>query len=405
MSTRTQIALATVIVAALLWVAYASVNVVFKEQIIVERDRNERVQRDLYERRLEKAHRAYNDINTLNVVLEQQFAESMNEISSRHQTLRLMVERKSAVDKVIDNLTTSLSEAGFPNGQRPNNSNRIMIDLEPAEPTPRESRISSIELDARREAANHRRGVSRNEIVARSMEKIEAAAGELYVEQMMLLAKVEETAERRIQELRGILKTTGVPANVLGTSPKIANRVLAQGGPYIDPSNLSNASTKFFRRTNRAGVLIDELSQLTDILDNIPLSSPLTVSRRQTSGFGIRRDPFNGRAASHHGLDFGAAWGSPIVATAPGTVRFAGRRAGFGRTVEIDHGNGFITRYAHMNKIRVRKGQKVTLHQKVGELGNSGRSTGPHLHYEILYRGKPKDPEKFIEAGRYVFES
>ncbi|MEM6499603.1 MAG: peptidoglycan DD-metalloendopeptidase family protein, partial [Pseudomonadota bacterium] len=391
--------------AALLWVAYASVNVVFKEQIIVAKDRNERVQRDLYERRLEKAHRAYNDVSALNSVLQDEFDKSMGEISSRHQTLRLMVERKAAVDGIINDLTTNLSEAGFPNGQRPNNSNRIMIDPAPAEPTPRQSRISAIERNARREAAKADRGLMRNEIAAQSMQKIETAAGDLYVEQMMLLARVEETAERQIQELKRILKSTGVTADTLGTAPKIANRVLAQGGPYIDPSNLSSASTKFFRRTNRAGVLLEELNQLTDILDNIPLSSPLNVSRRQTSGFGIRRDPFNGRAASHHGLDFAAAWASPIVATAPGTVRFAGRRSGFGRTVEIDHGNGFITRYAHMNKVKVRKGQKVKLHQKIGELGNSGRSTGPHLHYEILYRGKPRDPEKFIEAGRYVFES
>ncbi|MEO0399671.1 MAG: M23 family metallopeptidase [Pseudomonadota bacterium] len=405
MSTRTQMALATVIVAALLWVAYASVNVVFKEQIIVAKDRNERVQRDLYERRLEKAHRAYNDMNALNVVLQEEFDEAMSEISSRHQTLRAMVDRKSAVDTVIEGLTDSLSEAGFPNGQRPNNSNRIMIDLAPAEPTPRQSRISMIEASALKEADHTDSGVMRNEIAAQSMRQIERAAGNLYVEQVMLLARVEETAEQRIQDLRHILRTTGVTADTLTTAPKIANRVLAQGGPYIDPSNLSSASTLFFRRTNRAGVLLDELDQLTDVLDNIPLSSPLTASRRQTSGFGIRRDPFNGRPASHYGLDFVAAWASPIVATAPGTVRFVGVRGGYGRVVEIDHGNGFLTRYAHMKRYVVKKGQKVKLHEKIGELGNTGRSTAPHLHYEVLYRGKPKDPEKFIEAGRYVFES
>ena len=221
----------------------------------------------------------------------------------------------------------------------------------------------------------------------------------------MLIARLEETAESQIETLSRILETTGVDAERLTTPRKISNTVLAQGGPFIDPSNVANMSTNFFRRTNRTGLLLEELDRLADIVDNIPLSSPLTVSRRQTSPFGIRRDPFNGRAASHHGLDFAARWRSPIVSTAPGTVKFAGVRAGFGRTVEIDHGNGFVTRYAHLYKYVVRKGQKVELHQKIGELGNSGRSTGPHIHYEILHRGKPKDPEKFIEAGRYVFES
>ena len=137
----------------------------------------------------------------------------------------------------------------------------------------------------------------------------------------------------------------------------------------------------------------------------IPLSSPLTVSRRYTSGYGVRRDPINGRNANHFGIDFAAAWASPITATASGTVVFAGTRAGWGRMVEIDHGNGFTTRYAHLNRISVSVGKKVSLHDKIGELGSSGRSTGPHVHYEILHRGKPKNPRRFIEAGRYVFES
>ena len=124
-----------------------------------------------------------------------------------------------------------------------------------------------------------------------------------------------------------------------------------------------------------------------------------------TSRFGFRRDPFHGRLAQHNGLDFHAAWASPVTATARGVIKFAGTRGGYGRVVEIDHGNGFVTRYAHLRRLSVKKGQKVKLHDKVGELGSSGRSTGPHIHYEILYNGKAQNPERFIEAGRYVFES
>ena len=124
-----------------------------------------------------------------------------------------------------------------------------------------------------------------------------------------------------------------------------------------------------------------------------------------TSRFGVRRDPINGRNANHHGIDFAAGWASPIVSTATGKVKFAGTRSGFGRVVEIDHGNGFVTRYAHLNRFVVKRGQKVKLHQKIGELGNSGRSTGPHIHYEIIYKGRPVNPQRFIEAGRYVVES
>lgn len=125
-----------------------------------------------------------------------------------------------------------------------------------------------------------------------------------------------------------------------------------------------------------------------------------------TSRYGVRWDPIRKNVkAAHRGLDFAAPRNSPLVATAPGRVSFAGTRTGFGLTVEIDHGNGFKTRFAHMNKIKVRAGQKVDLHDVIGLLGSTGRSTGYHVHYEILYDGQQIDPLRFIEAGRYVFES
>ncbi|MEM9898718.1 MAG: peptidoglycan DD-metalloendopeptidase family protein [Pseudomonadota bacterium] len=406
MSTQTQVLLATVVSAALMWVAYASVNVVFKEQIIVSKERKERVQRDNYERKLEQSRRAYDDISTLNLVFQAQFNEAMNEIAGRHETLKSMVDRKSAVDETVQKLTQGLSEAGSPSGQRPTTSNRVMIDPAPAEPTRRRSRMSALLREAKQEAlASIEQTAEKSGGVSPSMNKLNAASEQLFSEQTLLLARLEEVSEKKISELRAVLSNAGIDPDRLITPPKIRNDVLAQGGPFIDADNVSSASTKFFRRSNRTSLMIQELDQLTSIVDTLPLSSPIIVSRRQTSGFGYRRDPFHGRAARHYGLDFAARWAAPVVATAPGQVKFAGVRSGFGRLVEIDHGNGFVTRYAHLNKFVVKRGQRVDLHQKIGELGNSGRSTGPHVHYEIVHRGKPKDPEKFIEAGRYVFES
>ncbi len=405
MSPRTQIALATVIGAAMLWVAYASVNFVFKEQIIVAKERDRRVVETLFNKRLAQSQRAYDDVSSLNVIMQQEFDATMAEISARHQTLKSMVERKASVDTDLDALAKGLSEAGSPNGAKPTNGNRIMIDVAPAEPTPRQSRISLLRRQATQEAMAQGAQVPTNSPAAPALNQMRSASADLYVEQVLLLASLEERAERQVDELKLILASTGVDANDLMPSPKISNMVLAQGGPFIDASNLSSAASAFFRHANRAGLLVDELRDVQDAVNSIPLSSPLTVSRRYTSGFGIRRDPINGRAASHHGLDFTAAWASPVRATAAGTIKFAGVRHGFGRCVEIDHGNGFVTRYAHLNRIVVQAGQRVKLNQKVGELGNSGRSTGPHVHYEVLFRGQPRNPQRFIEAGRYVFES
>jgi murein DD-endopeptidase MepM/ murein hydrolase activator NlpD len=405
MSTRTQIALAAVIGAALLWVAYASVNVVFKEQIIVAKERDRRVAETTFNKRLAQSQRAYDDVSSLNVIMQQEFDATMAEISARHQTLKSMVERKASADIDLESLAKGLSEAGSPNGQKPANGNRIMIDVAPAEPTPRQSRVSLLRKQATEEAHAQGTTVPANSPAAPALLQMRTASADLYVEQVLLLASLEETAAKQIDELRLVLASTGVGSENLVESPKIANMVLAQGGPFIDASNLASATSSFFRHANRAALMVDELREVQDAVNKIPLSSPLTVSRKFTSGFGVRRDPINGRAASHHGIDFSAAWAAPVAATAAGLVKFAGVRQGFGRCVEIDHGNGFVTRYAHLNRITVQEGQRVKLHQKVGELGSSGRSTGPHVHYEVLFRGQPRNPLRFIEAGRYVFES
>ena len=405
MSTKTQIALASVVGAALLWVAYASVNVVFKEQIIVAKERDRRVMETSYSSRLLDQKDAYNDVASLNVILQKEFDATMADLSGRHQTLQTMVERKAAIDESIDGLAAGLSEAGSPKGKKPVNGNRIMIDVAPAEPTPRRSRLSVLREDALREGSLKRAKFPPNSNAAIAIDEMTVAATDLYVEQMLLLGSVEERARAQSKEIRSILAATGISATRILPPAKISNTLIAQGGPFIDANNLSDTSSSFFRHANRAAFAIDELADLENIVARVPLSSPLIVDRRMTSRFGVRRDPINGRNANHHGLDFAAAWASPIVSTAMGTVKFAGTRSGFGRVVEIDHGNGFVTRYAHLNRYTVKAGQKVKLHQKIGELGNSGRSTGPHIHYEIIYKGRPVNPQRFIEAGRYAFES
>ncbi len=131
----------------------------------------------------------------------------------------------------------------------------------------------------------------------------------------------------------------------------------------------------------------------------LPLSSPLD-SYRVTSAFGTRKDPMTGRRAVHRGVDMAAPWNARALSPAPGRVIRAGRHPAYGLMVEIDHGMGIVTRYAHMKKLLVKKGDKVDFRQPVGVVGNTGRSTGPHLHYEIRIDGEPLDPAGFIAAGR-----
>ncbi len=403
MSSKTQIALAIIVGAALLWVAYASVNVVFKEQIIVAKDRDSRIMETTYSKRLHDAQRAYDDVSELNQIIKQNFDETLSDISSRHQLLQNMVERKAAIDQGLQTLSQGLSQAGGPNGQHPTNGNRVMVDVAPGEPTPRQSRMSAArKLGAEQVRKND---TPQGGAASEAIKAMNKAAADLYTEQMMLLASLEEKATQQSEQLSLVLASAGVPVESLVVPAKISNTMLAQGGPFIDLNAGSEAAAVFYQHANRAAAAVDELAAIHKALQNVPLSSPLVVGRRFTSGFGIRRDPINGKYSRHNGIDFAAPWASPVTATADGIVHFAGTRSGFGRVVEINHGNGFITRYAHMNRISVKTGQKVRLHDKVGELGSSGRSTGPHVHYEVLYKGKPLNPRRFIEAGRYVFES
>jgi len=146
-----------------------------------------------------------------------------------------------------------------------------------------------------------------------------------------------------------------------------------------------------------------DLEQLFAALTHVPLTTPVHGAGFElTSDFGPRIDPFTHHAGFHPGLDFGGPWGATVSATAPGTVVFAGPRGGYGNMVEIDHGFGMHTRYGHLSAILVRTGTTVAKGTPVGRLGSTGRSTGPHVHYEVWLADAVRDPSRFIEAGRHV---
>jgi len=157
----------------------------------------------------------------------------------------------------------------------------------------------------------------------------------------------------------------------------------------------------FASRIQHAATNLSEARALGSAAEKLPLAKP-TPGGRQTSGFGVRFDPFTKRPAFHSGLDFGGGFMTPILATGPGVVSFAGVRSGYGNTVEIDHGQGFKTRYAHLQAIAVKPGQRIAVGQRVGGMGSTGRSTGVHLHYEVWVNGRAQNPSRFVKAGEYV---
>ena len=143
---------------------------------------------------------------------------------------------------------------------------------------------------------------------------------------------------------------------------------------------------------------------LREILLSVPLAAPIE-KYYVTSSYGYRKDPYTKRRAFHKGIDLGAAWGSDIVSTASGTVSFVGNYGSYGKSIFINHGNGIQTRYAHLSKIFVKKGEIVDLGKIIGKIGNTGRSTGKHLHYEIKVDDKARNPYPFLKIGKNVFKN
>ncbi|WP_417581762.1 M23 family metallopeptidase [Pelagibacterium sp.] len=180
-------------------------------------------------------------------------------------------------------------------------------------------------------------------------------------------------------------------------------------GIGIEPEpSTENVGGPFIPADGEQGSIIDEANAVADALARYQsarqalATAPvqLPVNGTVTSSFGNRTDPFLKRAAFHSGLDFRASTGTPILAAASGTVRFAAANGGYGNMVEIDHGNGLSTRYAHMSQIGVAVGQSISGGEQIGRAGSTGRSTGPHLHFEVRKGGSAIDPSRFISTGR-----
>ncbi len=195
-----------------------------------------------------------------------------------------------------------------------------------------------------------------------------------------------------------IERTPLATSEIAGFSPNFGT-----GGPERPQAVSDHVFETFDSRVEQLKSLSQDWKQLNQLLECAPLATPVDYYNL-TSKFGNRKDPFNGRPDWHEGVDLGAWPGTKIRATAAGTVRHAGNRSGYGKLVVIDHGCGIQTAYGHMKAISVKKGQVLSYRDVIGTVGSTGRSTGPHVHYEVRVQNEPVDPYQFIEAGRYVFK-
>jgi murein DD-endopeptidase MepM/ murein hydrolase activator NlpD len=231
--------------------------------------------------------------------------------------------------------------------------------------------------------------------VGTAIARLNASLDRVEQQQAATLSMIEDNYEAKARRMRTILSELGV--GVLRGAG--AEHATGMGGPFI-PARLPKESMAFERHIQRISVARNHVHRLSRALMSIPLRKPLDGEIDLASGFGVRLDPFSGSPAMHTGIDIHGDVGEAVRATADGTVSAAGWSGGYGRSIDVDHGNGLSTRYAHLSSIDVRVGQGVKTGQIIGRLGTSGRSTGPHLHYETRVRGEALDPQKFLRAAQ-----
>jgi murein DD-endopeptidase MepM/ murein hydrolase activator NlpD len=230
----------------------------------------------------------------------------------------------------------------------------------------------------------------------RLFSKVTLSLKDIEHEQKTRIDSLTAGASEATDAIMSILARTGVKvaadkavetATATGDSDAI-------GGPFVEPETTEAFDNSLIGLDTALGRLESVRSQAR----KLPFNNPSPASEI-TSSFGNRLDPFLGRLALHAGIDFRAPTGTRILATAPGTVITAGKTGGYGNMVEIDHGNGITTRYAHLSSVLVNVGDRITTGEAIARSGSTGRSTGPHLHYEVRLNGEAVDPMRFLTAG------
>jgi murein DD-endopeptidase MepM/ murein hydrolase activator NlpD len=229
-------------------------------------------------------------------------------------------------------------------------------------------------------------------------ERISSLLDKVEQKQATTLTDLEERVDTRARQMHSVLAELGI-----NTGHAAAEE--ATGGSFLPALPSQSAPSAFetqLYRINLGRALIDSYRHT---LITVPVRKPLIGEILVTSPFGMRKHPLLGRLAIHTGIDLRGGFGVPVRATATGKVTIAGRQGGYGNMVEISHGNGLATRFGHLSEVSVKFGQVVRIGEIVGRIGSTGRSTGPHLHYETRVNGEAVDPQKFLHAGLTLGDS
>ncbi len=340
-----------------------------------------------YEDRIAELRGQVDRITSRQLLDQEQFEQKLSSLMQRQTVLE---SRTSALTgDVITTGSIKPARVAPPEPPKPVKARPISDTVIFTAPPDREARLQSRELPstatrlAERGNAGGLDGILTR--VAFSLDKIER-------KQTATLTDMEERIDTKARQIKSVLSDLGVET---GPAPKGGG----VGGPYVPFKAPASGASAFERQMYRINVARAQVNQYSSTLITVPVRKPIFGEIDMSSPFGMRMDPFMKGPAIHTGIDMRGDIGDPVRVTANGTVVTAGWNGGYGNMVEVDHGNGFATRYGHMSKIEVKVGQHVKIGETIGLIGSTGRSTGPHLHYETRIDGEAVDPQKFLRAG------
>ncbi|HRA93698.1 MAG TPA: peptidoglycan DD-metalloendopeptidase family protein [Aestuariivirga sp.] len=363
-----QVCLLIIFLIGFLWMAFASVNIVFKDQLLELKQQKLFEARLDYENRLSELRASIERVNDRLLLDQQGYLKKVDEVKAEFSSL-------AAQQKTMENF---FKEGWFPLKESA---------------TPEKFQVDGA-LEgtfAQRYASDFR---SRLEAV-KPLDEMNASFTGLHKQQLALLKDAQAYSQRKLQTTSVLLSRLGIRPPVTVNLVKGDAAAMGMGGPFLSVPKRTQREYEIAEGIETVHATLEQETKVRQAVADLPLVKPMTQITGISSSFGYRKDPLRLSLAFHGGIDFKGIYAAPVLATSNGQVTWAGPHGPYGNLVEIFHDNGVSTRYGHLKSVNVSLGQKISRGDLVGWMGSTGRSTGPHLHYETRVNGRVIDPQDF----------
>jgi len=394
-----QISAVSALLAVTSWVTYSTASYVLNERVLAIKDAE-----------INKARLAYDGLLGEVGNYQDKFSSLTTELVENHGLMLKLVEQNATLQQSLKSVATKLETTQEERETVIATRERLKSELKVVESKMSnlasrnyslDKELNNIETSLRSVDQERRLALEEKSRLGNKVKSLETTLSDLHESEKSSVQRMSDHTAQRIAAIEDVIARAGLDPVKLGSGEKKSG----MGGPFIAANGEEGDAPQDKLKASLSGLesQVERWRSLKSLMNSLPLHSPLDYYY-VTSSYGKRKDPVNNRWSHHYGLDMGSSYRAPVYTASAGTVTYAGWKGKYGKLIEIDHGNGVVSKYGHLSKIFIKKGDKVDHRTKIGLVGSTGRSTGAHLHYEITVNGKTKNPTKFIKAGRYVFK-